>query len=59
MALYTPHSPIVDLGGIEPPSDQLILGHAKISLVEHFSDQLKCSIIYLYGGLIIGSKARK
>ena len=26
-------SPVVDLGGIEPPSEQLILGHAKILVV--------------------------
>ena len=37
-------SVLVDLGGVEPPSEQLILGHAKILICECNDDQSKHSI---------------
>ena len=35
---------LVDLGGVEPPSKQLILRHAKILTCERLDDQSKHSI---------------
>lgn len=41
----SPYSTNVDLGGVEPPSEQFILGHAKISFADiHLTNH---AIVYI------------